>query len=155
MDTNRVRGFEPVVGAPEDMKMPERSTTNSAGYDFFAAETVTVRPVSYAPSMRPTLVKTNIKAYMQPDEFLQLCNRSSNPKKGLLMANGVGIVDSDYYSNPDNDGNIGFIFWNVGDEALVINKGDKIGQGIFLKYLKTDDDSATGERSGGWGSTGA
>ena len=89
---------------------------------------------------------------MQDDEMLCLYNRSSNPKKkGLILANSVGIVDKDYYGNPDNDGHIMFAFYNIKDTE--IKKGDCIGQAIFEKYLVTDTDSAEGERLGGFGST--
>jgi dUTP pyrophosphatase len=91
---------------------------------------------------------------MQDDEYLMLCNRSSNPKKkGLVLANGVGIVDKDFYGNPDNDGAFSFAFINIKDKDCVIKKGDAIGQAIFQKYFIADDDSAEGERLGGFGST--
>ena len=87
---------------------------------------------------------------------LKLYNRSSNPKKkGVMLANGVGIVDSDYYGNPDNDGEIGFMFYNFTDNTTVFEAGDKLGQGIFEKYYTvTDEDEITSERVGGFGSTG-
>ena len=92
---------------------------------------------------------------MQDDEMLCLYNRSSNPKKkGLILANSVGIVDKDYYGNPDNDGVIMFAFYNIKDVDVEIKKGECIGQGIFEKYLVTDSDNATGQRTGGFGSTG-
>ena len=91
---------------------------------------------------------------MGEGEYLMLCNRSSNPKKkGLVLANGVGIVDADYYENPDNDGHIMFAFFNIKDEDIEIKKGDAIGQGIFQKYYSVDNDNAQGERLGGFGST--
>jgi dUTP pyrophosphatase len=91
---------------------------------------------------------------MQDDEVLMLYNRSSNPKKkGLILANSVGVVDKDYYGNPDNDGHIMFAFYNIKSEPVEIKKGDAIGQAIFQKYFTTDDDSAEGERVGGFGST--
>ena len=91
---------------------------------------------------------------MQNDEVLMLYNRSSNPKKkGLILSNSVGVVDKDYYGNPDNDGHIMFAFYNIKDEDITIKKGEAIGQAIFQKYLVTDDDSAEGERVGGFGST--
>ena len=91
---------------------------------------------------------------MQDDEMLCLYNRSSNPKKkGLILANSVGIVDKDYYGNPDNDGHIMFAFYNIYDEDLEIKKGEVIGQAIFEKYLISDDDTSEGERIGGFGST--
>ena len=102
----------------------------------------------------PTLVKTGLKAYMPEDEYLMLCNRSSNPKKkGLVMANSIGIIDSDYYENPDNDGHFMFAFFNIKAEDIEIKKGDVIGQAIFQKYLTVDNDKAEGERVGGFGST--
>lgn len=164
-----MRKFEKVKRIEEDIKLPERSTRNSAGYDFYAIEDVKVKPISHATytsmeiefrprtvhsDIRPTLVKTGVKAEMMHNEFLMLCNRSSNPKKGLILANGVGIVDSDYYGNPDNDGEIMFPFINIGNDTVEIRKGDKIGQGIFMRYQTTDDDMADGERTGGFGSTG-
>ena len=70
------------------------------------------------------------------------------------MANSVGVIDKDYYGNPDNDGHFMFAFYNIKEEDIVIKKGEAIGQAIFQKYLVTDDDSAEGERMGGFGSTG-
>lgn len=102
----------------------------------------------------PTLVHTGIKAYMQDDEVLKLYNRSSNPKKlGLIVANGVGIVDADYYGNKDNDGEIMFAFYNLLPWVVKIKRGDTIGQGVFTKFLQADEDGASGERVGGFGST--
>ena len=83
-----------------------------------------------------------------------LANRSSNPiKRGLVMANSIGVIDSDYYGNPDNDGHFMFAYYNFFNEDVVIKKGDVIGQVIFQKYLVTDDDNAIGMRTGGFGST--
>lgn len=166
-----MRKFEKVKRIEEDIRLPERSTKNSAGYDFYAIEDTTVKPIEHYvetrvgmyndvgalvwhENLKPTLVKTGVKAEMMHNEFLMLCNRSSNPKKGLILANGVGIVDSDYYGNPDNDGEIMFPFINIGNDTVEIRKGDKIGQGIFMKYQTTDDDMADGDRVGGFGSTG-
>ena len=73
--------------------------------------------------MKPTLIKTGIKAYMQDDEVLILANRSSNPgKKGLILANSIGVVDKDYYGNEDNDGHIMFAFFNIKEEDIEIKK---------------------------------
>ena len=125
---------------------------NSAGYDVEAAEDITIP--SFKKGMNPTLVKTGIKAYMADDEVLMLYNRSSNPKKkGLILANSVGVIDKDYYGNPDNDGHIMFAFYNIKEEDIEIKKGEAIGQGVFQKYFVTDDDIAEGERVGGFGST--
>lgn len=133
--------------------LPKRSTKHSAGYDMFCPERVEIPP--YKIGDNPVLVKTGVKAYMQDDEYLMLCNRSSNPKKKkLIVPNGVGIADADYTDNPDNEGELGFLFYNLSNETVVIEKGDKIGQAIFQRYLITDDDNAEGIRNGGWGSTG-
>lgn len=147
------RGFEIAKGFEDkSINLPIRKTKYSAGYDMEAAED-TVVP-SFKKGMNPTLVKTGLKAYMEDDEVLLIYNRSSNPKKkGLILANSVGVIDKDYYGNPDNDGHIMFAFYNIKDEDIEIKKGEAIGQGIFQKYLVTDDDIAEGERTGGFGST--
>ena len=149
----RKRGFEIAKGFEKrNINLPVRKTKCSAGYDIEAAED-TVIP-SFKKGMKPTLVKTGLKAYMGGDEVLILANRSSNPgKKGLILSNSIGVIDSDYYGNPDNDGHIMFAFYNIKDEDIEIKKGDAIGQAIFQKFLVTDDDIATGERKGGFGST--
>ena len=150
---DRVRGFEIAKGFENhEITMPIRKTRNSAGYDVCAAEDCIIPPYSFGS--KPTLVKTGIKAYMPSDEYLMLCNRSSNPfKKGLVMANSIGIIDADFYGNPDNDGAFSYAFYNYFNEPLEIKKGEVIGQAIFQKYYITDDDSAEGDRLGGFGST--
>ena len=150
---DRKRGFEIAKGFENSgINLPVRSTKNSAGYDIEAAEDVTIP--AFKLGQKPVLVKTGLKAYMQSNEVLILANRSSNPgKKGLILANSIGVVDSDYYGNPDNDGHIMFAFFNFKDEDIQIKKGDRIGQGMFQKYLVTDNDMPGGERTGGFGST--
>ena len=147
------RGFEIAKGwEDKDINLPVRKTAHSAGYDFEAAEDVLIP--SFKKGMAPTLVATGIKSYMMDDEVLYLYNRSSNPKKkGLILANSVGVIDKDYYGNPDNDGHIMFAFFNVKDEDITIKKGEAIGQGVFSKYLVVDNDDAEGDRTGGFGST--
>lgn len=149
----RVRGFEVAKGFEDKgINLPIRKTKYSAGYDIEAAEDVIIP--SFKKGINPTLIKTGIKAYMQDDEVLYLYNRSSNPKKkGLILANSVGVIDKDYYGNPDNDGHIMFAFYNIKDEDIEIKKGEAIGQAVFQKYLVVDDDNAEGERLGGFGST--
>ena len=149
----RSRGFEVAKGFEDkNINLPERKTKFSAGYDIESAEDIIIP--KFVPGMKPTLVKTGIKAYMMDDEVLYLYNRSSNPgKKGLVLANSVGVVDKDYYGNPDNDGHIMFAFFNIKDEDVEIKKGDAIGQGVFAKYLIVDDDNSYGIRQGGFGST--
>lgn len=149
----KIRGFEIVKGFEDKgINLPIRKTKYSAGYDIEAAED-TVIP-SFKKGMKPTLVKTGLKAYMADDEVLILANRSSNPgKKGLILANSIGVVDKDYYGNPDNDGHIMFAFFNVKDEDILLKKGEAIGQAMFQKYLIVDNDNSDGERVGGFGST--
>ena len=149
----KVRGFEVAKGFEDkNINLPVRKTKFSAGYDVEAAEDVIVP--SFKKGMAPTLIKTGIKAYMPDDEVLMLYNRSSNPKKkGLILANSVGVVDKDYYGNQDNDGHIMFAFYNIKDEDIEIKKGECIEQAIFQKYLLADDDAAEGERISGFGST--
>jgi len=149
----RKRGFEIAKGFENlGINIPVRKTKFSAGYDIEAAEDCIIP--SFKKGMKPTLVKTGLKAYMGEDEVLILANRSSNPgKKGLILANSIGVIDSDYYGNLDNDGHIMFAFYNIKEEDIEIKKGDAIGQGIFQKFLITDGDITMGERTGGFGST--
>ena len=149
----RKRGFEIAKGFEDKgINLPIRKTKYSAGYDIEAAEDVVVP--SFKKGMKPTLVATGLKAYMEDDEVLLLYNRSSNPKKkGLVIPNSVGVIDKDYYGNPDNDGHFMFAFYNMKEEDIEIKKGEAIGQAIFTKFLITDNDNAEGERKGGFGST--
>ena len=131
--------------------MPARKTKTSAGYDICVPEDVPLRPG------RLVMVPTGVKAYMQEDEFLGVHIRSSMAiKKGIRLVNNMGIIDADYYNNPDNEGHIMLALVNTGLKPLVLKKGERIAQGIFYKYLTTDDDNAAEkkERSGGFGSTG-
>ena len=148
-----MRGFERVADWAvkynnNNVPMPVRSTSKAAGYDFFSPVQITIAPHSHE------CVFTNMKFVCEDDEFLMLCNRSSFGKRGMSLANGVGIIDADYYGNPTNDGNLGFLLKNNTDQPITIEQNEKIGQGIFMKYLIADDDNATGTRTGGFGSTG-
>lgn len=101
-----------------------------------------------------TLVPTGIKCKLDPNQYLELSVRSSTPlKHWLILGNGIGVIDSDYYNNPDNEGEIFFQLINLSPLSIKIQKGDKIGQGIIHIYAVTDDDNATGDRKGGFGST--
>ena len=95
-----------------------------------------------------------MKCKLDPGTFLQLSVRSSSPLKyWLMLANGVGIIDADYYNNPDNEGEIFFQLYNLSPFNIQIKKGEAIGQGIILPYATVEDDISTGERTGGFGST--
>lgn len=149
------RGFEVVENKyrkhPQvDIKIPERSTKNSAGYDICTPVKIIIPASGISEA-----IQTDIKAYMLNDEVLEIYPRSSlGFKKGLMLINTVGIIDSDYYSNSENDGNIGFKLKNLTDKEVVIEAGEKIMQGIFKKYLKVDNDNSNEARIGGIGSTG-
>lgn len=111
---------------------------------------------SIQSAFAPTMIHTGIKSNMNEDEVLELYNRSSNPKKlGLVLANGVGVVDADYYSNKDNDGEIMFAFYNILPWSVTVKVGDRIGQGVFKKYLRPEEGLKVKdeERKGGFGST--
>lgn len=161
MKNESKRGFERVTTYKDQtLTLPRRATQHSAGYDFFASEEIIVpsllKQIGKEAPITSTLVPTGIKAYMQPDEYLLLANRSSNPLVNQLsMPNGVGIVDADYYGNENNEGEIYFQFINYGPEDHLIKKGDRIGQGLFMPFLKADSEEQVGDsRTGGFGSSG-
>ena len=132
----------------ERVQLPKRQTANSAGYDFYALEDVFI-PVGKSWNFR-----TGIKVKMPIDEHLEIHIRSSyGMKYGLRLANGVGIIDADYYNNPDNEGEIFLQIYNLSPFNIQIKEGEAIGQGIILPYGVTEDDVSTGERTGGFGST--
>ena len=149
----KTRGFEVVKEyANKGINLPVRKAKHSAAYDIEAAEEV-VLP-SFQKGMKPTLIPTGLKAYMQSDEVLLIVPRSSGPKKqGISFPHNVGVIDSDYYNNPDNEGHIFVQCINLKDEDVVIKKGEAVAQAIFQKYLTVDDDNAEGMRTGGFGST--
>lgn len=143
----RVRGFETVSNFAAII--PDRKTEKSAGYDFRAIQSATIDPG------QTVIFNTGIKAYMQDDEVLEIYIRSSMAfKRGLMLVNSTGIIDADYYNNPDNEGHIMIGLKNVSREPVFINSGEAIAQGIFKKYLTIDNDNVTAQRIGGIGSTG-
>ena len=148
----KVRGFEVAKGwEDKDIHIPVRKTAHSAGYDIEAAEDIIIP--KFTPGIKPTLIPTGLKAYCKEDECFLLLNRSSGHKKGFSLAHAVGLIDSDYYENVENDGHFYFAYFNCSDHDIEVKKGDIIGQVVFLNYLKCDNDSATGTRKGGFGST--
>lgn len=134
--------------------LPKRETKFSAGYDFKAAEDVTIPGLNGDVRLKPVLVPTGVKAQLEKDQVLILANRSSNAlKRNLIVPNGVGVIDADYYNNPNNEGEIMGLFINLNTEDYKIYKGDRIMQGIITSYAVTEDDEAKGKRNGGFGST--
>jgi len=130
--------------------IPERQTACSAGYDIKSAKIYLIRPLEI------TFIATGIKVAMPKNEFLMIALRSSLAKKKLLMLNGVGIIDADYYGNPENDGAIVIPVINLSAHCIRIAKGERIAQGIFLKYdvVKKDLIGNGKKRISGLGSTG-
>lgn len=149
-DKKPQRGFK-VVNAEkrksDHVHYPTRGSVNSAGYDFYADKDYTIAPNEIIK------VWTDIKAYMQPDEFLMLDVRSSMGGK-FMLANTIGIIDSDYYENPTNDGNICIMLKNISNEIQHIKRDDRIAQGIYMQYLTIDNDNVNKIRNGGMGSSG-
>ena len=147
----------------EKARLPEYSTKHSAGADFFCAEEVTIPSiwklgaqcvVSQTP-IKPTMVHTGIKAKMPEDEVLYIMNRSGGPKKGLVLANSIGVIDADYYGCEATDGEVMFAFYNFLPFDITIKVGDKIGQGVFHKMLRaTNAPVSDATRIGGFNSTG-
>lgn len=131
-----------------DIKLPTRATKNSIGYDFYSPIAVDIEP------MHSQMIWTDVKAIFNSDEALLINVRSSMGKQPVMISNTQGWIESDYANNLDNDGNIGFRLFNLGDTIYTVRVGDRIGQGMFIKYLTTDDDNATSTRNGGFGSTG-
>ena len=165
--------------ADADFNLPVRKTKNSAGYDFEVAEDILIpsfyqhfstmlanidpaHPNTLAEfakftkefKVKPTLVSTGVKCYLEEGYYLELSVRSSTPLKyWLILANSVGIIDADYADNEDNEGEIFFQIINLSPAPVQLHKGDIIGQGIIKKYEIVDNDDAEGERTGGFGST--
>lgn len=163
--------------------LPARATKHAAGYDLYAIEDIVIPPyikvmdalreeadrnpmappvytlkqmaeMTKSAKAKPTLVSTGMKVQLDEDEYLELSARSSTPlKHWLIVANSVGIIDADYYNNPDNEGEIFFQFINFTPFPILIKAGEFIGQGIIHKFGKTEDDVEGIERVGGFGSS--
>ncbi|MBU1145108.1 MAG: dUTP diphosphatase [Firmicutes bacterium] len=145
------RGFEVVTQyLNQDIRLPLRKTAKSAGYDIEAAQDTFILPgkVEFVP--------TGLKTYMNEFEVLQLYPRSSFVKnKNLSLINSVGIIDSDYYNNPENEGHILVMLYNFGETPQFVKKGERFCQAIFSVYLKVDSEASSSvKRLGGFGSTG-
>lgn len=144
------RGFEEVRNPQIRCKtvLPTRADKGSAGYDFYCKEDVTIEPFGVV------MFPTDVKAYMQENEVLYIYIRSSmGIKQGVTLANGTGVIDSTYYNNEDNDGNIHMCLVNNTNKTVHINAGERVAQGVFMNYL-TVGDTPTAKRVGGIGSSG-
>ena len=131
-----------------DITLPTRATKSSIAYDFYSPIDTVINP------MQSVMIWTDVKAKFNTDEALLINVRSSMGKQPVMIANTQGWIESDYYSNPDNDGNIGIRLFNLGTEPYEIKAGDRIAQGMFVKYLTADNGNTDTERTGGFGSSG-
>lgn len=132
----------------DDYMLPKRATIGSAGYDFYAIKDYVIKPGEIIK------IPTGYKVSLENDEVLLIVVRSSMGFKwNVRLTNQVGVIDSDYYNNIDNEGHMFVSLENEGDKEYVINKGEAYVQGIFMKYLLTDDDNTVGNRISGIGST--
>lgn len=131
-----------------DIKLPIRATKNSVGYDFYSPIDTVIAP------NETKLIFTNVKARFNENEGLILAVTSGMGKRGVILANGIGIIECDYYGNESNDGNLGFMLHNISENDYIIKAGDKIGQGFFFNFLTVDNEAEiTTVRKGGFGST--
>ena len=131
-----------------NITLPTRATKSSIAYDFYSPVDTVINP------MQSVMIWTDVKAKFNTDEALLINVRSSMGKFPIMIANTQGWIESDYYSNPDNDGNIGVRLFNLSTEPYFIKAGDRIAQGMFIKYLEADNGNTDTERQGGFGSSG-
>jgi dUTP pyrophosphatase len=132
-----------------DVMVPQRQTKHSAGYDLASIEDVEIHPGEIK------MIPTGLKVLLPDNEALLIFPRSSlGIKKGLMMSNSVGVIDSDYYNNENNEGHIMIPLYNFSNKKVTVSKGERVAQGIFMNYLQTiDDDPNHTVRLGGFGSS--
>lgn len=134
----------------ESIKLPQRATQYSAGYDIFSVSSFELRP------RQSILLPTGIKAQLDFDKFLLILPRSGQGFKfKVQLYNTAGVIDSDFYNNENNEGHIWVKLYNDSPEGktLVVNQGDAICQGIIVPYCTVEDDKTLSVRKGGFGST--
>lgn len=131
-----------------EIQLPTRASQYSSGYDFYSPVDITIQPQETA------MIWTDVRAHMYYDNALLIIPRSSMGKHPVMIANTIGDIDSDYYDNAATGGNIGFRLFNLGTAPYEIKVGDRIGQGIFIKYGTVKNDTTTTKREGGFGSSG-
>ena len=146
----KIRGFEVVKDEKRKTEgkviLPTRGTSKAMAYDFYSNVDITIEPNKIGK------IWTDVKAYMGNTECLILNVRSSMGGK-FMLANTQGWIDADYYSNPNNDGNIGIFLKNISDESITIKKGERVAQGSFFNFLVADNGNTDNKRVGGFGST--
>lgn len=144
--------FEYVSTSTKDFDLPSRGTKGSCGYDFHSPISTIIKPG------QDVKFSLQVKCQIKEDEFLMVVPRSSLGFKNnnfITLTNTVGIIDSDYYNNPGNEGEISVRLHNHGTNDFIISKNDKLVQGIFVKYDVVDNEADNDiQRIGGYGSTG-
>lgn len=131
-----------------EIALPRRATSGSAGYDFVSTADICLKPGE------SIVIPTGIRCMMDPGWVLMLFPRSSlGFKHNVRLSNTVGIIDSDYY-HAANEGHIMVKLFNAGDHDVSLAKGERFCQGVFLPHGLADQDEQTGQRNGGFGSTG-
>lgn len=129
------------------IKIPQRATKFSAGYDFYSPLDFTLQPGNTIK------IPTGIRCGMNTDWVLMIYPRSSlGFKYRLGICNTIPVIDADYYFS-DNEGHIFIKLVNNGDKPVHIEKGDAFAQGIFMEYGIVEDDHVEATRNGGIGST--
>ena len=132
----------------KDLPLPAHATEGAAAFDLRAREDMEILPgkIGYVP--------LNIAVQTPPGHFLLVAARGSTHKKGLILANGIGIVDPDFAGDGDE---IKAVYYNFTDKPVAVEKGERIAQGIFMPIAKFDweeIDAMPGKTRGGFGSTG-
>ena len=141
-----------ILWSKENMKLPQRSTSYAAGYDFMLPVDVLI------PIGKRIIVPTFIKIKLDKDKLLEISPRSSYKiYKGLTFPHSPCVIDSDYFENPKNDGHIFLCFYNISDAPIYLSKGDRCAQGIIKKFYVVDgDEYGNGNmREGDVGSSGS
>lgn len=160
--TSKSAGYDFFI-AEDTLIPPYDSLSDDIYYACAEPETGNVEPVTLNElaaitkklNAKPTLIPTGVKCKMADDEYLDLTTRSSTPLKyWIIIPNAPARIDADYYNNPDNEGHIYIQAINLSPLPIILKKGDCIAQGIIHKYIKIEGDAATGDREGGFGSTG-
>ena len=143
-----MNGFDATDEAYDAIKIPVRKTEGSAAYDFS-----TPYDIELYGGERIT-IPTGIKAQMDKGEVLLITVRSSiGIRDGVVFSNSLAVIDEDFYSNETNDGDIHLALWNSSGKRVQYKAGERLAQGLFVKFDTTEDDNASGERTGGIGST--
>lgn len=146
------RGFEKISSQTSNpnVSIPQRKTKHSVGYDISIPTDLSI------PAQSTVKVAIGVKAFFQEDEVMYIFPRSSLAiKKNITLANGVAVFESDYYNNPDNEGEIILALKNSGDKEVSLAQGERVAQCVFHKVLFVDTEVTPQQtRLGGIGSTG-